>query len=99
MDFLLIGFSLTEAKIVADTLRDRLAMIETPKGQRRCRVREIKASLDEETAQILENLLTNSKTSLRSIHAELQASNIRVAREALGVHRNNWCGCQEMETA
>lgn len=78
-----------------DSLKDRLVMIETVQGQRPCRVREIKEKLDEETSEVLENLLTQSKTSLRAIHSELRAADIRVAREALGVHRNNWCGCKE----
>lgn len=82
-----------------ESLKERLSMIETVQGQRRCRIREIKEELDTETADILENLLTNSKTSLRAIHAELRESNVRVAREALGVHRNNWCGCKETRTA
>lgn len=81
-----------------DTLKDRLLMIEVSKGQRPCRIRDIKKQLDPETADILENLLTNTKTSLRAIHAELRVCDIRVAREALGVHRNNWCGCKETET-
>lgn len=80
-----------------DSLKDRLSNIEVRQGERPCRVRDIKTSLDHETAGILENLLTNSKTSLRAIHSELQMSGIRVAREALGVHRNNWCGCKETE--
>jgi len=78
-----------------DSLKERLTMIETVQGKRPCRVREIKATLDDETSEVLENLLTNSKTSLRAIHSELRAVDIRVAREALGVHRNNWCGCKE----
>lgn len=78
-----------------DSLKDRLVMIDSVRRVRPCRVREIKETLDPETAAILENLLTNSKTSLRAIHSELQASDIRVAREALGIHRNNWCGCKE----
>lgn len=81
------------------SLKERLSIIETVQGRRPCRIREIKATLDEETAEILENLLTKSKTSLRAIHAELRESDIRVAREALGVHRNNWCGCKETRTA
>jgi hypothetical protein len=80
------------------SLKERLSMIETVQGQRPCRVREIKTELDSDTAEILENLLTGSKTSLRAIHAELRESGIRVAREALGVHRNNWCGCKETRT-
>ena len=78
-----------------ESLKDRLMMIESVQGQRPCRVRDIKGELDPETADVLENLLTNSKTSLRAIHSELRAADIRVAREALGVHRNNWCGCKE----
>ena len=78
-----------------DSLKERLVMIETVQGQRPCRVRDIKSTRDPETAEVLENLLTGSKTSLRAIHSELRAADIRVAREALGVHRNNWCGCKE----
>ena len=80
-----------------ESLKARLQMIDNAKGQRACRVRDIKVTLDPETAELLENLLTNSKVSLRAIHSELRASDIRVAREALGVHRNNWCGCNETE--
>lgn len=81
-----------------ESLKERLVMIDSVQSKRPCRVREIKETLDEDVAQILEDLLTKSKTSLRAIHAELRVSDIRVAREALGVHRNNWCGCKETET-
>jgi predicted Zn-ribbon and HTH transcriptional regulator len=81
-----------------ESLKERLITIDSVQSKRPCRVREIKETLDEETSQILEDLLTKSKTSLRAIHAELRVSDIRVAREALGVHRNNWCGCKETET-
>lgn len=76
-------------------LKDRLLQIRNTRGKRPCRIRDIKSELDPETAEILENLLTNSKISLRAIHSELRDSDIKVAREALGIHRNNWCGCKE----
>lgn len=65
-----------------------------PNGQvRPCLVKQLLDNLDEETANLLNDLLANPKVSARSIHRTLQESGYRMAREALSEHRNNLCRC------
>jgi hypothetical protein len=75
------------------TLKERLALLDSPPPQKPCPVKALLNQLDPETADLLERLLTQSHKSIRSIHSELASSGIRIGRDSLANHRNGWCRC------
>jgi hypothetical protein len=79
-----------------NNLKDKLQSLQTVPEAKPCPVGKLMETLDAETAEVLDRLLKESRTSLRAIHDSLHDEDIKIARESLSAHRNGWCRCKKV---
>lgn len=75
-----------------DALRSMLEQVLDDQRHPRCRVAEIRAAMDPETAAMFDRVLASDASTMR-IHRELAKAGVRTARTTLQNHRLGQCGC------
>jgi hypothetical protein len=66
-----------------------------PKKQRPCRVRDVKAKLDEKDCAILDKLLASKDWPHKTLERSLADRGIMLGEGVIRKHRHMACGCYE----
>ena len=61
-----------------------------------CPVGKLLSEMDTETAKAFEQALAGRATT-RVIHTELTNAGIKIGRDTLAAHRNEWCRCKAVK--